>query len=32
MSLADLRGIAREVVILNNSSLYHKNYHVCSRT
>jgi hypothetical protein len=29
MTLADMKGISRELVILNNSQAYHKNYHCC---
>jgi len=28
MSLEDMRGIARELIVLNNTMDYHKNYHI----
>jgi hypothetical protein len=29
MSLEDMRGIGRELIVLNNTIDYHKNYQIC---
>jgi len=29
MSIKDMQGIARELVILNNTQQFHKNYVIC---
>lgn len=29
MTLPDLKGISRELLILNNTAEFHKNYHIC---
>jgi hypothetical protein len=32
MSVKDMKGIGRELVILNNTFEHHKNYYVCQQT